>query len=89
MNELKNWSEVTKGLYRYIVGANVCYEIHILYDSYRGDILDAKASLFLVGIWREDGREQKNYFERACLLAGQSVFQCLHEAEKDYKENMR
>ena len=51
MRELKNWTEVTRGLYRYVVAAKVCYEIHILYHSHDTDILTAKASLFLVGNW--------------------------------------
>lgn len=93
MNELKNWKEVTRGLYRYVVGTNVCYEIHVLYDSHVsehcGGVLTAKASLFLVGEWREDGGDGKGYFERECLLAEQPVFECLKEAEKDYKENMK
>lgn len=31
MTDLKNWTEVTKGLYRYVLAANAAYEIHILY----------------------------------------------------------
>lgn len=27
IRELKNWTEITKGLYRYVVGASVCYEM--------------------------------------------------------------
>lgn len=84
MNDLKNWTEVTRGLYRYVVAAKVCYEIHILYHAHNTDILTAKASLFLVGEWRgEDGV----YFERECLLSEQPVFECLAHAVKDDKEN--
>ena len=28
MAELKNWNEVTMGLYRYVIAPKVCYEIH-------------------------------------------------------------
>lgn len=84
MNELKNWSEITRGLYRYVVSANVCYEIHILYHEAGTDILTAKASLFLVGLWRGTCG---GYFERECLLAEHPVFECLKMAQKDDEEN--
>ena len=84
MKELKNWNEVTKGLYRYVIAANVCYEIHILYHDTKTDILTAKASLFLVGEWcGENGVT----LERECLLKKQPVFECLEYAVKDDKEN--
>ena len=47
--KLDNWKEVTRGLYRFVVGASVAYEIHILYYAEETDILTAKASLYLVG----------------------------------------
>lgn len=31
MERLENWKEVTKGLFHYVCGANVCYELHILH----------------------------------------------------------
>lgn len=90
MEELKNWSEVTRGLYRYVVATKVCYEIHILYDSHAsehcGGVLTAKASLFIAGEWRGEGGT--GYFERECLLAEQPVFECLAAAKKDFEENM-
>lgn len=52
MKDLKNWTEVTKGLYRYVIAANVCYELHILHWDFDTDILTAKASVFLAGDWR-------------------------------------
>lgn len=80
LDELKRWKEVTKGLYRYVVAANACYEIHILYHAQGTDILTAKASLYIVGEWR-DGI--KDFFERECLLSEQPVFECLKAAQKD------
>lgn len=84
MSELKNWTEVTRGLYRYVVAAKVCYEIHILYHAYGTDILTAKASLYLVGCWNG---KSGGYFERECLLSEQPVFECLKMAQKDNEEN--
>lgn len=86
MKDLSNWVEITKGLYRYVISANCCYEIHILYHSKSTDILTAKASLFITGDWysRNTG---KSFFERECLLSEKPVFECLEAAEKDNEEN--
>lgn len=83
INDLQNWTEVTTGLYRYVVAANVCYEIHILDWHFDTDILTAKASLYLVGDWRK--KNGTSYFERRCLLADNPVFECLDVAMEDDK----
>ena len=85
MGELKNWNEITKGLYRYVISGNVCYEIHLLYHAKETDILTAKSSLYIVGDWFDEYRN--SFFERECLLAEQPLFKCLEMAEKDNKEN--
>ena len=87
IRELDKWHEVTNGLYRYVVAAKVCYEIHILYWADDTDILTAKASLYLVGNWTRIP-ERISFFSREILLAEQPVFECLKAAEKDYKENL-
>lgn len=85
MVDLKNWKEVTRGLFRYVIAANACYEIHILYQAEATNILTAKASLFVVGDWYNERNE--HFFERECLLAEQPVFECLKAAQKDNEEN--
>lgn len=85
MNKLENWKEVTKGLYRYVIAANCCYEIHILHWDFGTDILTAKASLYIVGDWRQD--DGNSYFERECLLSERPVFMCIEKAVQDDKEN--
>ena len=87
INELGSWTEVTRGFYRYVVAAKVCYEIHILYWEDETDILTAKASLYLVGNWTRIP-DKVSFFYREVLLAEQPVFECLKAAEKDYKENI-
>lgn len=83
MKDLNNWKEVTKGLYRFVIGANVCYELHIKIHKFDTPILTANASLFLVGNWiDEDG---VNFFARECLLEKQSVSDCVERAIKDYE----
>lgn len=85
MSDLKNWTEITKGLYRYVIAANCCYEIHILFWNHDTDILTAKANLYLVGDWHE--RDRVSYFAREYLLKEQPVFECLNAAVLDDKEN--
>lgn len=85
MRDLKNWVEVTKGLYRIVVAANVAYEIHIKYWNMDTDILSANASLYIVGDWRS--RDGKNIRERECLLESAPVMACLAKAEEDDIEN--
>ena len=85
MAELKNWNEITKGLYRYVIAANAAYEIHILHWDFETDILTAKASVFLVGDWRQTNGN--SFFERETILAKRPVFECLEAAQKDNEEN--
>jgi hypothetical protein len=85
MKNLENWKEVTKGLYRYVIGANVAYEIHVLFWDHATDIKTAKSSLFLVGEWRT--KAGKNTTERECLLSEQPLFECLAKAFEDNEEN--
>lgn len=80
IKDLKNWKEITKGLYRYVVAANACYEIHVLHHDDGTDIMKAEASLFIVGDWRD---KKKSYFERMCLLDAQYLYNCLNEAYED------
>lgn len=84
IRELKNWTEITKGLYRYVVAASVCYEIHIMYHAKNTDILTANASLYIVGDWF-DRESHTNFFERELLLNG-PVAACLEKAAEDEKE---
>lgn len=83
---LKDWKEVTKGIYRYVISANAAYEIHINYWGMETDILTANASLYIVGDWRSnDGKNVTR--ERECLLESAPVMDCLAKAEEDDLEN--
>lgn len=86
MIKLENWTEVTKGLYRYVVAASACYEIHIMYHAKDTDVLTANASLYIVGEWISLENDSK-FFERKLLLNG-SVMACLEKAVED-EEKMR
>lgn len=86
MTEFKNWKEISKGFYRYVIAANAAYEIQILFHDLGTDILTAQASLFIVGDWTSS-KNGNSFFERECLLEGKPVFECLEAAQKDYEEN--
>lgn len=82
---LKDWKEVTKGIYRYVISANAAYEIHINYWDMKTDILTANASLYIVGRWHNKGGTKT--VERECLLDSKPVMDCLGKAVEDDKEN--
>lgn len=86
MEDLNNWKEITKGLYRYVVSANVCYEIHINICKFDIPVIKGNASLFLVGECVD--KNGVNFFSRECLLEKQNVSKCIEKAIQDYKENM-
>lgn len=82
MEKLEHWKEITKGIYRYVIAAGACYEIHILYHAYGTDIMTAKSNLFIAGDWKT--KDGNSFYERECLLSEQPVFECLKAAQKDY-----
>ena len=45
MKDFKNWREISKGYYRYVISSNVAYEIFIEYWLHDTPIETAKASL--------------------------------------------
>lgn len=83
MIKLEDWTEVTKGLYRYDVSDDCCYEIHIMHHAKDTDILSANASLFIVADWYTNS--DHSFFERRLLLNG-PLMACLEKAVKDGKE---
>ena len=84
MSKLENWTEITKGLYRYVISTGCCYEIHIMYHAKTTDILTANASLYIVGDWTSADNNSK-FFERELLLNG-SLAVCLEKAVEDEEE---
>ena len=81
MKDINNWTEITKGIYRFAISSDFCYEIHLLYWFYDTDILTAKASAYAVGDWKTNRR----VYERECLLSRQPLFSCVGAAIRDYK----
>lgn len=85
MKELKNWTEVSKGYYRYVISPNVAYEIFIEYWEHETPIETAKASLCLVGDWYT--KDRKSITEREWLGEELPIQELLEIAYKDDKEN--
>lgn len=84
LTNFKDWTEVTKGLYRYAISANACYEVHLIYYEEGTDILAAKANLYIAGDWYTN---DSSFFDREFLLLDATVADCLEEAERDNNEN--
>ena len=85
MKELRNWIEVSKGYYRFVIGANVAYEIFVEYWEHETPIETAKASLCLVGDWYN--KDRKSITEREWLGKELPIQELLEIAYKDDKEN--
>lgn len=87
MIKLENWTEITKGLYRFVIAEGYYYEIHIMYHAKDTDILSANASLYIVGDWT-NANSHCSYFERELLLNG-PLAACLEKAVEDEEEMRR
>lgn len=88
IDDIKNWKEVTRGIFRYVIAAGAAYEIHILYLSHKTDLLDANAKLFIVGTWYK--QEKGCFFKREELTSHavvSTVRECLELAKRDNEEN--
>ena len=85
---LKHWLEVTRGIYRYVVAANLAYEIHVWEHPLDTDILKADAALYLIGEWSAT-KDKPAEFSRECLLAHATVNDCMIGADADFKANCK
>lgn len=85
INDIKNWTELSRGYYRYVVAAKVAYEIIISSWPNPDDsniLTNAWGQLVIAGIWT-DGSGW--VFDRDFLEEGY-VEHLLKFAEEDYKE---
>lgn len=79
IGDLKKWTEIGKGIYRYDVVDIVCFEIHIMYHAKDTDILTANASLYMTSDWI-NSKDNSEFFERKLLLNGPAMA-CLDKAD--------
>lgn len=85
MNNLENWIEIERGLYKYVISSGYCYEIHLRRHEKNTDILTADAALYIVGDWKGHA-DSSEYFVRSLLFKG-PVKICLEKAVEDEEEN--
>ena len=85
MKELKNWREISKGYYRYVIASNVAYEILVEYWYINTPIETAKASLLLVGEWHN--KDNSISMEREWLAKELPIQELLDIAYKDNIDN--
>lgn len=85
IKEFKNWTEISKGYYLYVISSNVAYEIIVEYWNHSTPIETAKASLCLVGDWRN--KDGSNTLEREWLGKELPICKLLNIAYKDDVEN--
>lgn len=81
MNDLNNWDELTKWLYRYIISRNEWYELHILGHYLDSPFLTSRANLYHSSISQD--RYGNYLFEKKCVLSEQPVQECLEFARID------
>jgi len=86
MRNFENWTEITKGIYRYAISPGCAYEIYILYWDKSKDILNAKASAYIVGEWSYRDRNL-NTLERELITTDTSVIECIKAAIADDEGN--
>lgn len=85
MKELKNWTKLSQGYYRFVVSCNVSYEIIIEYWDSTTPIEKSKASLCLVGKWTS--KNNLMTFEREWLAKEIPICELLEIANTDNEEN--
>ena len=84
IKSLENWSEITKGFYRFIVAQKVCYEICVMYKPDKCDIAESIANLYFTVEWiMTDGSV---VFMRSVMHYG-LLKQCLSTAADDYEQS--
>lgn len=83
IRDFKNWSEISKGYYRYVTAANACYEIMTVQQGAKTG--PDYYALYVAGDWRD--QTGGSYFKRETIRYSDSLEMCLAAAAKDYIEN--
>lgn len=85
MKDFKNWKEVSKGYFRYVISSNVAYEIFIEYWEHETPIETAKASLCLIGDWYY--KDRKSMTEREWIANDLPICELVKIAYDDDVKN--
>lgn len=83
IQKFENWTEISKGYWRYVVAANACYELMAVQQGAKTG--PDYYALYVTGEWRD--RDGSPYFKRECLKSCESLADCLYAAQEDYDAN--
>lgn len=83
IQKIDNWTEVSRGYYRYVVAAKVCYELMALQQGAKTG--PDYYALYVTGEWKDPTGTP--YFKRECLESCETLANCLYTASKDLKAN--
>lgn len=83
IQKFENWTEVSRGYYRYVVAANACYELMAIQQG--ATTGPDYYALYVTGEWKDPNGVP--YFKRECLQSCETMANCLYIAQKDYDAN--
>lgn len=86
IQNFENWTEISKGYWRYVVAANACYELLALDKSEDASKEPDHYALYVTGDWI-DKKTKKSFFQRECLMSYKTLADCLYAAQEDYDAN--
>lgn len=86
MNKFENWTEISKGYYRYVLAPGCAYEIFIEFWNLATPIETATGSLCIVGEWYNP-THKRSTLEREWILKEQPVSKLLEAAVEDNEQN--
>lgn len=87
--DLNNWTKVGNdwcGIYRYVIAAKCAYEIIVNFHYLDTDILNADASLYIIGMWNKKN-DPRTFIERELIASNKPISTLLEYALDDYIHN--
>lgn len=82
----KDFANPCRGVWRYILAANACYEIVVIRAKDSGELsINDKAYGYVSGVWTNESTRE-SYYERECLTGAEpvTVEDCLTAFQRDY-----
>lgn len=83
IQKFENWTEISRGYYRYVVAAKACYELMAIQQGAKTG--PDYYALYVTGEWNDPTGTP--YFKRECLKSCESLADCLYAAQEDYDAN--
>lgn len=83
IQKFENWTEISRGYYRYVVAANACYELMAIQQG--ATTGPDYYALYVTGEWKDQNGVP--YFKRECLKSCETMANCLYAASEDLEAN--